>query len=186
MTDVILLDIDGVLVDFTSAYLDVLAAQTGRRHSADDVTCFDYAKCVATPMEDARVWAHIADTPGFVYGLPTYDGWREFLGELRGLGRVVACTSPASAQWVAERYQWLLDTAGFEKRDIVIARSKELVRGDFLIDDATHNIDEWEAAHEDGYGILFERPWSRGSFMNPRGATYTEILSWVSRFELTP
>lgn len=182
MTDVILLDIDGVIVDFTSAYLDVLATQTGRRHSADDVTCFDYGRCVATPAEDAAVWRHVGATPGFVYDLPLYDGALDFLAELREHGRVVACTSPASAQWAAERYQLLIDVAGFDKRDIVIARSKELVHGDFLIDDAAHNIEEWEAANEDRFGILFDRPWNRHRDHHTRASGYAGVLRHVGAY----
>lgn len=177
---VILLDIDGVLVDFTSAYLDVLAAQTGRHHTADDVTCFDYGSCVATPAEDAAVWRHIGLTPGFVYGLPFYDGALDFLAELREHGRVVACTSPTGAQWAAERYQWLLDAAGFDKRDIVIARDKSLVHGDFLIDDAAHNVAEWEAVNEDRFGVLFDRPWNRSVDHHTRCRDYESVLDVVA------
>lgn len=173
----ILCDIDGVLTNFTSTYLDLLYAFTGRRHPQSAVTSFNFTECVSSKYEDAAIWRHIAATPGLVRDLPLYDGALDFLAELRKAGRVVACTSPAGPLWTAERSQWLLEVAGFHKRDIVIASDKALVCGDFLIDDAVHNITEWEAAYVGDGGIVMGRPWN-AHWTGERCHDYEDVLDF--------
>lgn len=175
---IILCDVDGILVDFTVAYLRLLKLHTGRLHTEAEIHSFNYEECIASKAEDEYVWKWIGKTKNFVYNLPTYPGWRTFLANLRLRGRVVACTSPASGRWTAERYQWLIDRAGFCKNDIVITRCKELVHGDFLIDDAHHNVEAWESFDSSGsrVGILFNRPWNAKCSHHTRAATYEEIL----------
>lgn len=163
MKPTILVDVDGILVDFASTYLELLFCHTGRRHHQDEIHSFDFHLSVSSKEEDAAIWKHVTSTPGLVSAIPVYDGAMVFLDELRKLGRVVACTSPAGPLWTAERAQWLLQVAGFHKRDVVIASDKSLVRGDYLIDDATHNIEGWVAENRHGLGILFDRPWNRSA-----------------------
>jgi 5'(3')-deoxyribonucleotidase len=173
----ILVDVDGVLADFTPTYLHELEKATGRHYIEADVTDFDFRKCVCTAEEDAAVWRTLSETPGIVYNLPTYPGAFQFLKELRELGRVVACTKPAGPRWAGERYHWLLD-CGFAPADIVLCGDKNLVKGDVLIDDCIQNLDEWEH----GPGILVERPWNMlvdsGYVLH---GSYAQILQTVYR-----
>jgi 5'(3')-deoxyribonucleotidase len=163
-TDTILLDIDGCIVDFASTYLYLLRARHGVSRDITDITTFDFTGCVATKEQDADIWGHINSTPRLVYQLPMYDGARQFLSELRQLGRVVACTSPASGRWAMERWNWLQNEAGFAKSDIVITSAKELVIGDFLVDDSNANCAKWQdGAGMGGFALLFDRPWNRSA-----------------------
>lgn len=179
---IILCDVDGILVDFTKSYLSLLHADTGRLHAEHEIHSFDYAESIASKEEDARIWKQIAAKTGFVYNLPVYDGALDFLVQLRDLGRVVACTSPAGAVWTAERYDWLLQVAGFDKNDIVVTRAKGLVHGDFLIDDAHHNILDWEASAlgDERLGVLFDRPWNAKYSHHTRAGDYAEVLRTLS------
>lgn len=183
----ILLDIDGVLLNFTRVYLDLVEATTGRTHREEEIHSFDYRESIVSKDEDEAIWRRIAGTPGLVMGLPEYEGAMAFLAALRLRGRVVACTSPASALWTAERAQWLLDVAGFNKRDIVICSDKALVRGDYLIDDHYTNIQEWEAADlssgSGSLGILFTRPWNWKFNHHTRAWNYPEVLKFIDECE---
>lgn len=160
--EIILLDIDGVIVDFKDTYLMLLKELHGVHKTEADITNFDFTKCIATVEQDRAIWRHIERSPGMVYNFAVYDGAMDFLAELRQLGRVVACTSPANANWTAERSQWLQDKAGFSKRDIVLASDKSLIGGDYLIDDLVKNLAEWsEEGGCGGYPLLFDRPWNQ-------------------------
>lgn len=162
--DIILLDVDGVIIDFANHYLSLLARRHGVHRSESNITTFHFEQCVSTPDQNKAIWQHIEATPGLVYGLPAYDGAMDFLAALRQKGRVVACTSPANALWTAERAQALQDRFGFAKRDIVVASDKSLVTGDFLIDDALHNCKEWQnGAGMGGFALLMDRPWNQTS-----------------------
>jgi 5'(3')-deoxyribonucleotidase len=181
MKPFILCDVDGILVDFIDSYLVLHEELNGIKKTEADVTSFYFHECVATREQDAAIWRHIQRSPGFVYNLPVYDGAMDFLAELRQLGRVVACTSPANPLWTAERAQWLLDKAGFAKKDIVVASDKALVVGNFLIDDAVHNLDAWYESmcvNSQTYPkpILFDRPWNRSNTNLRRAKNYAQVL----------
>ncbi len=170
------LDIDGVCCDFAETYLRLLRELHGVVRREEDITNFDFSKCVATPQQDKAIWDYIERSPGLVYNLPLYDGAKGFLAELRQLGRVVACTAPASPRWAAERWQWLEDKAGFKSNDIVLTHSKNFCAFDFLVDDAEHNLRSW------GHGskVLFARPWNRvDSEDSYRAHDYADVLDFI-------
>lgn len=159
--DVIGVDVDGVLVNFAGEYLRLLGELHGVHRSEANITSFSFDQCVSTPEQDRSIWQHIQATPGLVYALPVYEGAMDFLAALRQKGRVVACTSPANPLWTAERAQWLVDKAGFAKRDVIIASDKALCAFDYLVDDHLKNTAEWQAgAGMGGFALLFDRPWN--------------------------
>lgn len=159
MTETILLDIDGVLVDFLHPFFDVIHEVTGRRHFPEEMTTWAVEESLASKDEVAAAWRLINARPGWVRALPLFPGAREFLRALRARYRVVACTSPASPRWAAERAERLL-TLGFGWRDIVLTRDKSHVCGAALIDDSPANLDGWWKA-QPGRTILLSQPWNR-------------------------
>ncbi len=183
MRETILTDVDGILVDFSNEYLRLLELLYGVRKTEADITDFDFRKCVSTTYQDVGIWDYISRHSGFVYNLPTYVGAMGFLAELRALGRVVACTTPAGPYWTAERSQWLLREAGFDKKDIVVAGDKSIIHGDYLIDDAEHNCKAWSnGAGKGGFALLMDRPWNESA--NPssywkRCEDYQDIIDTI-------
>jgi 5'(3')-deoxyribonucleotidase len=176
----ILLDIDGVICRFAQTYLECLVVLTGRIHSEDEVTTWDFSKSVASPEEDAQVW-HLIERPDVVSRLEEYPGAMVFLEALRTRGQVVAVTSPANTpRWCYERAQWLRDRR-FTSRQIVFASDKALVRGDVLIDDHPDNVQAFVDAG--GVGILLDRPWNRNAEGQNafRAVDYAEVLYLVDR-----
>lgn len=160
----ILVDADGVMADFTSAYLNVLADITGRYHSSSEVTSWEFKECVASEDEDKAVWARIRETPGLVRNLAPIWGLKSALAELRQLGDVVCVTSPVwGTTWAEERYHWLAEHGDFGRRDIVFASDKSHVHGDVLIDDHVKNLAEWfhEHGQRRGYPLLVDQPYNR-------------------------
>lgn len=179
--DVILCDIDGVICDFANEYLHLLKMQHGIRKVEADITTFHFEQCVSTPEQNASIWRYIERSGGFVYDLPMYNGALEFLSSLRQRGRVVACTSPANPTWTAERTKALQDHFGFSKRDIVVASDKSLIIGDFLIDDAVHNCQEWQnGAGMGGFALLFDRPWNASA---PADTHWQRVLDYEHALE---
>lgn len=167
---VILVDCDGVLADFTRAFLEIVKDKLGRNHVCADVTEWEFRDCITSKDEDKMLWEHIAVTPGIVAGLlplPFVGG----LAILRKYATVKCVTSPSlGPYWMYERHKWLMQVAGFSKRDIIFASDKGPIRGDFLVDDAVHNVEEWKAANPSGTAILLEQPW------NWRGTPVAERL----------
>jgi 5'(3')-deoxyribonucleotidase len=160
----ILVDCDGVLASFADLYLTLHAELNHVFRSFADITDFDFSRCVATKEEDERIWRHIDRTPGLVRELSTVDGALAGLAELRKMGEVVCLTSPhIGPTWVPERFRWLMDVAGFSKREVIFAADKSRVPGRVLIDDNLQHCIDWDEAHRDngGAAVLFAAPYNR-------------------------
>lgn len=155
-------DVDGVLADLVTPYLGLLNMLTGRRHSYADVTDFSFSKCVATPEEDAAVWALIDRSPGFVRMMAWHDGAKDGLEKLRTTGTVKALTAPHFGPlWMPERAHWLLGR-GFTKKQVIFCSDKQDVPGDVLVEDCLQNAQEWQTAHPSGIAILLDSPYNQG------------------------
>lgn len=151
---IILLDIDGVVADFVGKVRSTVA-EVG--HHDLVVDRFDFTSKL---RDDAPfVYKHYrveSAKPAWCSAIAAYDGAAVFVEALRELGDVVAVTSPLShcPTWAHERRDWLVDRLGFKSDDIVSVKRKDLVVGDFFIDDHHGNLDawntRWRGAHDDG------------------------------------
>lgn len=177
-----LIDCDGVMAQFATTYLDVLEAQTGRKHALDDVTTWEFKDTVSSADEDARVWAYIRNNPGTVLGIDPEPGTRTALARLRRCGEVVCVTKPQwGTSWAAERYDWLAGL-GFTPNEIVFTGKKSLVKGDVLVEDNPVYLQEWLDAWPQGGGVLIARPWNRGhEFSAERIYVYNSLYEFASR-----
>lgn len=159
----VLVDCDGILADFVSAYLALVREHTGRDHVHADVTDFELHKCVTSKDEDTFIWQNLIDRPGFISNMVDLPGAAEAMADLRSFAKVTCLTSPhLGPYWMHERAQWLL-ARGFKKRDIIFASDKSHVRGDVLIDDRKDNVVDWAKANPSGLAILMDCPWNQGS-----------------------
>ncbi len=157
----ILIDADGVMVEFVSMFLTHLHYVTGRKHTVDEITDFHFETCICTPEEGNQVWARIAEQEGAVLELRPYEGVERALQLLRLDHELVCVTSPQwGTRWAEERYHWLVKH-GFNKQHIVFASNKALVQGDVLIEDSPSNLESWLAAHPHGNGVLIAQPWNQ-------------------------
>jgi 5'(3')-deoxyribonucleotidase len=79
---------------------------------------------------------------------------REGLWALRAMGHRVVFVTSSNAATAGPKMDWLVHH-GFatDRKDIVIAHDKSLVRGDVLIDDGLHNLKAFP-----GPAILFTQP----------------------------
>lgn len=177
MSKVVLFDCDGVLCDFSSVYLGSLWAVTGRAHTCEEVTHWNFSECVCTPEEDAKVWARLGRMPGTVANLRPYLGMTEVAARVRATARVVAVTAPtySIAYWTNERLAWL-KKFGFSEADVIFTKDKSLVRGDVLVEDNLRYLESWCAANPWSTGILVDRPWNRSSKHLPDNACRVPAL----------
>merc|ERR1712003_201913 len=129
---VVLVDMDGCLVDWDRGFLNVWNGRTpvDRRH-------YEIEKCVP----DNRYQEAIAlfESEGFFKGLPEMSGGVGALKRLMASGfEVMICTSPvANSRYCAqEKWEWVREHLGdaWLKR-LILTCDKTTVRGDFLIDD---------------------------------------------------
>lgn len=160
---IILLDVDGVLADFTGAVLQWGNLITGLDRRPADVT--RYGQLFELYPEEARVKIEgIVSSEGFCSKLEVYKGAKEGVAKLRELGRVYAVTSPwHSKTWCYEREWWLRAHFSMHNQDIIHAREKHLVRGDMLIEDHPFKLAMWQRVNQEGLALLVDAPYNQGA-----------------------
>jgi 5'-nucleotidase len=136
------LDLDGVLANFDSHFLDEFGMTSG-----------------STP--DDRLWAYINAHGSFFYDLPVYDGTREFMDKLIFMGHwpiiLTACPKSNYHHVARQKKAWVRDKLGYLGMVLPVmgGANKGMFlqdKGDFLIDDMERNCKAWEA--EGGRAIL--------------------------------
>lgn len=156
---IILTDCDGVLADFVGALCSELDIR-GFKRTPEDVKHWN----LSLSFTDAEMRAvhDIMCTPGFVHGIPWYEGAKDFLRTLAGEGELHAVTAPfrSSPSWMHERLGWLTSQVSGDRVHFVSGKYKHLVRGDVLVEDHPTTACEWCEANEDGIAILIDRPWN--------------------------
>jgi 5'(3')-deoxyribonucleotidase len=163
-----LCDVDGVLGDFPIEALS-FCNRYGRTSDMrpwvlEDITEHDILKSLQLDHLQDRFDVHMEDSD-FCRHMPLYDGAQDFVESLKSLGDLVIVTASYGAVrgWESARRAWLLEHFGIRKRDVVFATRKELVAGNFFLDDKLKNIDPWvHAWGRQGIGVVFDRPWNQG------------------------
>lgn len=165
----ILLDIDGVIADWTSHAIRTIGAPI----SHEDVGSYNLSDHL--PEQLKRDVGRLSYRAGFCRGIMPYPGATSYLRALRQLGRVVALTvNSPGPYWPAERSEWL-ENYGFAARDIVLCEAsseKFSYPGDVLIEDNPETLDQ-----RVGWVQLFDRPWNRHATRHARVTSYAESLS---------
>jgi 5'(3')-deoxyribonucleotidase len=158
----ILLDMDGVCVQFMSAAIYaqglnppvVLEGWPKARWDIADVC----------NIEPSVFWGRIeAASPDFWINLKPYLYFDDMYAQLKAWGNVVFVTSPGwSAKAAQGKIAWLQKRFGVDFRNYIITNQKHLLAQprSILIDDFDKNCEEFVKAG--GYAVLFARPWNTG------------------------
>lgn len=137
MGPVILVDMDGVLVNFVGTWKKLWNAKHPDRLITDDPTVF--------PLEDAysgiasvEEVLEIFDTPDFFLSMEPMPGAIEAFKQMQESGlELFICSAPTSRSTShAQKIDWVEMHLGREwVRKTILAKDKTLVQGDYLIDD---------------------------------------------------
>lgn len=167
----VLLDVDGIFVDF---HREALRAAVGAairaghpfRTSVEEFPTWDMRigleSCGAPDFVISECLSAIAER-GFNESVPPTPEAMTFLPQLRGLSTVIAVTTPNenSDTWVEERIRWMRRHFDMHASDIVFTCMKELIQGDFFVDDKPENVLMWRDRNPDGIGLLWDAPYNR-------------------------
>lgn len=160
---IILLDADGVLVNFLAEALRELRACGGPVIAP--AQCDRYAiESYLETDEQRDDWAARVAAPGWCAALQPYDGARACVDRLRAMKHDVLCvTSPWDCDtWAGERAHWLRRHFAFPRDHIISTPGKRWVPGHFLADDTPAHCDKWARAQPGGRAILIKRPYNNG------------------------
>ncbi len=144
MKPTLLIDVDGVLADFTTATLEVVHQLTGRRYEASSVTTWEVFDSIPEAEAMSAVYDVIKGEGGCM-GIPVYPGAKEGISLIRKRVHLVAVTTPfiGSKTWVHERFKWLEEHFQIRAKDVIFAKNKSRVHGDFFLDDKPEHVEDW-------------------------------------------
>lgn len=181
-----LVDVDGVLADFPTAFFREVRGVTGRQIDVADVKAWDFARAIGlTAEEESRVHERIM-RPGWGRTLAPYPDAAFGVAVLRSLGTVHALTSPWTGHptWHGDREEWLRVHTGIAPHDVTHSRQKHRFAGDYLVDDKSEHVVDWATAHRGGLAILWGQPYNRGDNLFAgavRASSWEEVASLLRR-----
>ena len=150
---VLFVDIDGVMADSITWWLELYNRDHGTTHKKEDVTGWDTRDCIKADL-----------SPYFsnYEGVLPIDMAFYYVSVLSSKYRIVYAT-------VGQGSRWLM-LHSLPKPEIVQINDKSLLRGFALIDDRPLNLDGFI-----GERYLLSQPWNRGRNLND--ATWEEITT---------
>lgn len=151
---VLLFDLDGICANLAKKWLEVYNRDWGDHLTTDDISAWEWHRFVK-PECGKRIY-HYLNRPGFFSDLEPIPGCVEVLRRLAHRTELVVVT--ASPKEAAEaKIAWVRRHLPFVSRhNIVITYRKDLVRGDFMFDDAPRNL-----RHFQGIRLLLDYPYNR-------------------------
>jgi 5'-nucleotidase len=144
----ILVDMDGVLADVYTRYIELYKEETGLTKSADEIIGLREEEA----FPQALRWV---ETAGFFRNLPVVPDSQRVLKLLNKSYEIIvvsmATEFPSS---LTDKQLWLNDNFPFISwRQIVFCGNKNLIRADLMIDDHFKNLDNF-----DGETMMFIQP----------------------------
>jgi 5'(3')-deoxyribonucleotidase len=156
----ILLDADGVLVDFFTPAMAVVERLLGKKYTIEDFPTWDLFDVVGHEHEPACYVEY--EKEGFCASFEPYPGAVEGVRRLREVGDICVVTSPIHGRhWYYERVESMVKHFGFRPNDVCFKKYKQFEFGHILVDDRPTNVIDWAARHPHGLGLLWDQPYNR-------------------------
>lgn len=157
----VLLDCDGILVDFITPTLDVLYEVTGRRFEHDEVKEWDMMQSLGISKEVENVVFDRMKVEGVCLSMPLYHGAQFGVSGLRRICDLYICTSPFGGPfWTHEREEVLYKSFGIERSRVLHVRDKFVCAGDVLVEDKTSTLVKWREHHAGGLPIRWNKQYN--------------------------
>lgn len=152
-----IIDVDGVVADFTDHLLQAVSAKL----TLQDITDWDIFRFMSE--HEKKHAHHVLEQPSFWISQPVIDGAKEGIQRIRDDGyTVIWCTSPwvSCTSWASVRRAWLKQHFAAAHDEVVVSARKDLLRGDLFIDDKPQHVFSWEAMNGTG-SYLFNAPYNQ-------------------------
>ncbi len=161
----VLIDMDHVMADITSQFVEYYGRATGEVISKDQL--WGKPEDLAFPKPELiRQFLH---TPGFFRTAKVIAGSQEVIAELNKYYDVfIVSAAMEFPQSLIEKYEWLQEHFPFiHWQQIILCGSKRPVTGDYMIDDHLKNLDYFN-----GERLLFT------ATHNSQVEGYTRVNNW--------
>lgn len=172
----VLCDVDGVLANFTEAYLQIVRQELDIRKTEADIDQWDIGDALQLTPEQRELVHRWLYAPGVARTLEPYEDALSKVPVLAQVCDLWFVTSPLenNPTWVYDRSLWfqkyfsrrvpglpneMIKSAGKPlHRKIIHTPSKSFIKGDVFIDDKRSNVDAWAKNFPDGVAFLWDLP----------------------------
>lgn len=166
-------DVDGVLADFNSAYIDLCIRLSGRDLFPPrpfDIPCWNYPEHYGYTTDEVKaVWAHIKADAHFWAKLPQYSTTAADLDYLylreRDGDDIYFVTARPGIETKYQTEGWIECRSWFTKPTVLISSAKGLIAKalelDVYIDDRAENWQDVRQTRPETKTLLMDRPWNR-------------------------
>ena len=163
----VLIDMDHVMADITSQYIQWYQRATGIKMDWKDLL----GKPEDMAFPEPRLIREFLNSPGFFATAPVITGSQSVIRELNQLYDVyIVSAAMEFPQSLPEKYEWLLKHFPFiHWQQIIFCGSKKAVSGDFMIDDHVKNL-----THFKGEKLLFTATHN----INMHDTGYRRVNNW--------
>ncbi len=155
------IDLDGVVADFNTGWIDRYNMERGTNLTADLVTHWDIIPSLTDFEHMGQFWRWASDLDGVTLfrHLETFPGAVDALWTLAKAGHeiVIVTTKPGWA--VPDTYAWIADHR-LPTREVHITGRKWLVDCDVYLDDAPGNLRAFVEHRPEATTCRFVRPWN--------------------------
>lgn len=166
----IVVDMDEVLAQFVAKVLKRWNAINGRDIKREQINCWRMEEILGVDTLGRSAEGLIDEwlaEEGFFEDLEPVSGAIEGFSSLRKMGHdvVVATSIPEVAvhSFTGKRRWMRRYFPDWSMKNFIGVSRKGLIDGDILIDDGTHNIEEWLTPLEyHRLAIVFDAPWNQG------------------------
>lgn len=171
---VLLFDLDGICCNLVKKWLAVYNRDYHDHMTPDDITSWEWDQLVK-PACGKRIY-HYLNRPGFFADLEEIPGCAESLERLQHVCELVVVTaSPKEA--CSDKLKWIKNHLPMvPKGNVVITHRKDLVRGDFMFDDAPRNL-----IHHPSERIMMDYAYNRDFHDCHRVHTWAEAEEVITR-----
>lgn len=169
----IAIDMDNVIADVESHYIDWYERDYGVRINKNELT--GVPELEAFPNKSAV--RRFLDTPGFFRTVPVVHGAQEAVKELMKKFEIyIVSAAMEFPNSLKEKYQWLEEHFPFISwKQIVFCGSKSVIDTDFMIDDHLKNLNYCK-----GRGILYSACHNRFVDYPTRVENWEEAISYFN------
>lgn len=147
----VLLDADGVMLNFIGPVLELVYEVTGTRFYPEEVTEYAFAESIGLSADHAReVKRLISHRPLWWSSLPACPGAVEGVQRIMEVAEVYVVTSPwdSCTTWMWERKALVKKLFGIGGDRVIPTIAKHVCFGDFIVDDKVEALREWSKAWE--------------------------------------
>lgn len=160
----ILVDLDGIVVDMLSNWLQRIHEMTGVKAVLSDITKWNLYENSPLDKVDPKVLLSILDEKGFNANLPQMADANFYLHQLYKAGHDISIVTarhgsncmPETLQWLQKMMPWLN-----LRKKVLFVYDKHRVVGDVLIDDKAETLTKYHQEHPNAHLITIDYPYNQ-------------------------